>query len=113
MRTLTEHVRALRFSADSCNAELESGEVRLQSYRDRLDSLHSAVRDFEAADPRGVAAERYGEYMTAFDLYRDSAAAWDGRVDALRARLQQCQAVAREHNAAVDSLRAARAVHDR
>lgn len=113
LQNLTEAVSTLRFSADSCSAALDAGQTRLIGYRQRLDSLHDAVREFEAADPHGVAAEQYDEYMNAFALYRDSVAAWDGRVAALQGRLRQCQSLAREHNAAVDSLRAARAVPGR
>jgi chromosome segregation ATPase len=106
VETLGDSVQSLRAATDTCNADLRRAEVALGEYRDRLDSLHSEVRGFEAEEPGTVPAELFDEYMEAFDRYSDSTAAWAGRVDSLEIKLAECRSLAEAHNTALDSLRA-------
>jgi hypothetical protein len=105
---MADSVQVLRVATDSCTADLQRAQTDLVSYRDRLDSLHAQVREYEAVEPRTVPAELFSEYMELFDRYNDSTAAWSGRVDDLQLKLEQCQALATAHNEAVDSLRVIR-----
>lgn len=104
--SLRDSVAVLRTAADSCRAELDAGQSRLRAYHDRLDTMRSRVRGFEALDPRGVPADSYRIYLQAFHLYNDSAAGWQARVDSLQTQLDSCRVVTDAHNTAADSLRA-------
>ena len=94
-----------RLAADSCRGSLDLQEERFRSFGVRVDSLRAESRDFESLDPRGVPEERYAEYMERFNAYNDSVAAWDARVETLRANEEACRALVEEHNALSDSLR--------
>lgn len=107
IETLRDSVQELRAASDSCVLVLQTEQSELLNFRERLDVLHDDVRGFEQAELGGVPQEQYTEYMTQFAQYRDSAAAWEGRVDSVQSRLVACQRLARQHNEAVDSLRAA------
>lgn len=107
IETLRDSVQELRAASDTCAMGLQAQQSALLEFRTRLDALHADVRGFEEAELGGVPQERYSEYMTQFAQYRDSAAAWEGRVGSVESRLAACQQLAREHNTAVDSLRAA------
>lgn len=107
VETLRDSVQELRAAADTCADALQTEQSELLRFRERLDGLHADVRGFEEVELGGVPQERYTEYMTQFAQYRDSAAAWEGRVDSVQSRLATCQQLARRHNEAVDSLRSA------
>jgi hypothetical protein len=102
---LRDSVAVLRALADSCRAAVGEGESRLQAYHQRLDTMRARVRELEALHPRGVPADSYTVYMTAFVTYNDSAAGWQQRVDTLQAQLARCRALTATHNTAADSLR--------
>lgn len=99
-----ENLRVLRAAADSCRAEVDRESAALDEYADRLDSLHARVRGLEDAEIGGVPADSYETYLTEFDRYGDSVAAWSGRADSLRVRDDRCRDVARAHNRITDSL---------
>lgn len=109
--TLRDSLSVLRTSVDSCHVAVDTGEAQLQAYHQRLDSMRLRVRAFEALDVRGVPADSYDIYMTAFTTYNDSAAAWQARVDTVQARLGRCRSLTETHNTVADSLR--RILHER
>lgn len=102
---LREELRVLRAAADSCATSLEADRMRFDSYDERIDSLRDRVRDLEAIDERGVPADSYQVYLSAFDRYNDSIAGWTRRADTVRARWDRCRMTTEEHNALADSLR--------
>lgn len=103
---LRENLRALRAAADSCRMALTGEEARLDAFDARLDSIRRRVRELESLDPRGVPADSYQTYLSAFDAYNDSVATWSGRADTLRSRWERCLAITEEHNELADSVRA-------
>lgn len=107
IEALRDSVQELRAASDTCAVALQAEQAELIGFRERLDGLHADVRGFEEAELGGVPQERYTEYMTQFAQYRDSTAAWEGRVDSVQSRLAACQQLARQHNETVDSLRSA------
>lgn len=98
-------VAQLRAAADSCASALDTSQVALLRYNDRLDSLRLRVRGMETLPPRGVPADSYDIYLQLFGMYNDSVEQWQGRVDALHAEREECRLLADRHNGAVDSLR--------
>jgi hypothetical protein len=102
---MRDSVQALRAESDSCRQLLDAGQAELHEYNERLDSLRGRVRELESHDPRGVPADSYAIYMGIFGQYNDSAAAWDGRVDALQDELQRCRSITESHNEAALTLR--------
>ena len=100
-----DSVQALRTATDSCSTTLEQRKAEMSAYAERVDSLRERVRDLEALHARGVPADSYEVYLTAFEGYNRGAAAWDTPAAALRTTLQSCRALAERHNVLVDSLR--------
>jgi hypothetical protein len=102
---LRDTIAELRTQADSCRIEVNGGAADLRAYDRRLDSMRERVRELEALDRRGVPADSYAIYMTAFTAYNDSAAAWPPLEQAVRDLDARCRAVAEHHNILTDSLR--------
>lgn len=98
-------IAELRTQADSCRVDVNSSVGALRAYDQRLDSMRDRVRELEALDQRGVPADSYAIYMTAFTAYNDSAAAWPPLEQAVRDLDADCRAVAEHHNILTDSLR--------
>jgi hypothetical protein len=102
---LRDTITELRMQADSCQIDVDSSAAELRAYDRRLDSMRERVREMEALDERGVPADSYAIYMTAFTAYNDSAAAWPPLEQAVRDLDADCRAVAEHHNILTDSLR--------
>lgn len=102
---LRASIAELRAAADSCTVALDASQHELLEYNARLDSMRERVRGMESLPPRGVPADSYDIYLRLFGLYNDSARAWEGRVEALRAERDECRIATDRHNEAVDSLR--------
>lgn len=102
---LRDSIVALRAIADSCRVQVDEGIAELHAFNQTLDSLRTRVRDYEALDRRGVPIDSYRVYMDAFTMYNDSAAAWVGREDTVRAQDVRCRTIAEQHNRLADSLR--------
>lgn len=101
---LRDSIAVLRTHAESCRAEVDRGAEELRRYDRQLDSMRARVREMETLDRR-VPADSYAPYISAFNAYNDSAAAWPPREDSVRALEARCRAIAEEHNALTDSLR--------
>jgi hypothetical protein len=69
-----------------------------------IDSLRERVDSFEALGDGQVPASRYDEYLTIFDSYNDSVAAWEIRSERLRTAEASCRSVIESHNALSDSI---------
>lgn len=95
----------LRVAAEECQAAVEREEQAFEDYQADVDSLRREVRALEALDERGIPADRYREYLEAFDEYNESLPLWEERGDSLRALSEECRAMVQRHNALADSLR--------
>lgn len=104
VRLRNDLIRA-RALADSCAAALAEEEARFREYNARVDSLHDAVRGFEALHPAGVPADSYPRYLAAFDSYNVAVADWQARADSLQASWAACKEAVERHNALADSMR--------
>lgn len=102
---LRDELRVLRAAADSCQASMEGEQLSMEVFDARLDSLRSRVRELESRDPRGVPADSYQVYLSAFDRYNDSVATWTARTDTVRARWTRCRSITEAHNTLADSVR--------
>lgn len=102
---MRDRVARARISADSCTNVLAYDQMLLRRFREVLDSLRGEVRAMERIDPRGVPEARYDEYMERFNGYNDSVAAWQSRVDDLRASDATCRSLIEAHNTLSDSVR--------
>jgi hypothetical protein len=102
---LRDTLATLRTRADSCRSEVDQRAADLREYDRRLDSMRARVRELEALDQRGVPVDSFRLYMSVFNAYNDSVAAWPPLEDSVRALDARCRAVAEQHNVFADSLR--------
>ena len=112
-RRISEEIERLRdglyrarVTSDRCRASLATSEAGLQDLTTTIDSLRSRVDSFEALGNGGVPANRYEEYLGAFETYNDSVAAWEIRSERLLSAESACRAAIEEHNAIRDSIQA-------
>ena len=106
LRAMRGALTELRQAADSCRTALEREEARLRAEDERLDSLRSLIAYYEALDRRGVPADSYEAYITAFNAYNDAIAPRTFAGDTLQAHWRECRALAERHNLTADSARA-------
>lgn len=102
---LRDSLATLRTRADSCRSEVDQRAADLREYDRRLDSMRARVRELEALDERGVPVDSFRLYMSVFNAYNDSVAAWPPLEDSVRALDARCRVVAEHHNVLADSLR--------
>ncbi|HSK17983.1 MAG TPA: hypothetical protein VK912_02510 [Longimicrobiales bacterium] len=102
---LRDTLATLRNRADSCRSEVDQRAADLREYGRRLDSMRARVRELEALDQRGVPVDSFRLYMSVFNAYNDSVAAWPPLEDSVRALDARCRVVAEQHNVFADSLR--------
>jgi len=93
-----------RASAERCQGSIVNSEAGLREFDRVVDSLKARVDSFEALDRRGVPEARYDEYLTLFESYNDSVAAWEARARRLRAVEAACRTTIEQHNALTDTL---------
>lgn len=105
LERLQNRLADLRADAEACQLAVQQEERAFARYRAEVDSLRREVRELEALDERGIPAERYEEYLDAFDDYNKAVPLWEERADTLRAREEACRALVERHNALADSLR--------
>jgi hypothetical protein len=103
---LRDDLYRARISADRCRNALTGSEASLRTLTRTVDSLRSRVDSFEALGGGRVPAGDYERYLTAFDTYNDSVAAWEIRSERLRTADASCRAVIEDHNAVSDSIQA-------
>ena len=103
---LRDELYRARVASDRCRNSLTGSEASLRTLTVVIDSLRSRVDSFEALGGGRVPAERYDDYLAAFDGYNDSVAAWDVRSERLRTAETSCRAVIEGHNALGDSIQA-------
>jgi hypothetical protein len=102
---LRDTIAVLRAQSDSCRSIVDARAAALRAYDRRLDSMRARVREMEALDRRGVPVDSYTVYMSNFNAYNDSAAAWPPREDTVRALDARCRNITEQHNTLADSLR--------
>jgi len=103
---LRDELYRARVSSDRCRGSLLTSESSLQTLTMTIDSLRIRVDSFEALGGGNVPANRYEEYLSVFESYNDSVAAWDVRSERLLAAEAACRAVIQEHNELSDSIQA-------
>ena len=105
LEALRDTLVTLRTHADACRFEVDQRAADLRAYDRRLDSMRARVRELEALDERGVPVDSFRLYMSVFNAYNDSVAAWPPLEDSVRALDARCRNVAEQHHVLADSLR--------
>ncbi len=106
MQALRDSLVVLRYEAESCRNLLARDEAEFRRFSDRVDSLRTEVRAYEALDDRGVPGEQYDDYLSAFELYNESVEVWQRRADDLEASAAACTEQTQRHNALAEEVRA-------
>lgn len=101
---MREDLYRARVASDRCRSSLMTSESSLLTLTATIDSLRARVDSFEALGNGQVPAQRYDEYLTIFDSYNDSVAAWETRSERLRTVEASCRTVIESHNALSDSI---------
>jgi len=101
---MREDLYRARVASDRCRNSLVTSESALLTLTATLDSLRDRVDSLEALGNGQVPAVRYEEYLTVFDAYNDSVAAWETRSERLRTAEASCRSVIEGHNALSDSI---------
>ncbi len=94
-----------RVSADSCKNTLAYENREFLRFDRMVDSLRTAVEDFEDPEQGGVPQAVYEEYLRTFAAYNDAVKAWEARADSLQASEVQCRTFVEAHNQLADSIR--------
>jgi hypothetical protein len=102
---LRDELLRARVSSDRCRGSLETSQASLLDLGLTIDSLRTRVGSFQTLEGGGVPAERYDEYLAAFDGYNDSVTSWEGRERRLRTSEASCRETIQGHNAISDSLK--------
>lgn len=101
---LRDDLYRARVASDRCRSSLVTSESSLLTLTATVDSLRSRIDSFEALGNGRVPANRYDEYLTIFESYNDSVAAWETRSERLRTAEASCRDVIEGHNAISDSI---------
>ena len=101
---MREDLYRARVASDRCRSSLLTSESSLLALTATIDSLRERVDSFEALGGGQVPADRYEEYLTAFDSYNDSVSTWETRSERLRTAEASCRSVIESHNALSDSI---------
>jgi len=88
---MREDLYRARVASDRCRNSLVTSESALLTLTATLDSLRDRVDSLEALGNGQVPAVRYEEYLTVFDAYNDSVAAWETRSERLRTAEASCR----------------------